>query len=80
VASPLEPRDFDSPTWQRLVAHLSADREKLIAELIRPQTDETATHRLRGRIKQIDVLLALPSSTAPAQPAAPATRPYLSDE
>ena len=76
----LGPQDFDTPTWRRLVAHLARDREKLIADLIRPQTDETATHRLRGRIKQIDELLALPVKTAPAQPTAPATRPYLSDE
>lgn len=76
----LEPHDFDTLTWRRLVAHLERDRVKLIADLIRPQTDETVTHRLRGRIKQIDELLALPSKSAPAQPAAPATRPYLSDE
>ena len=70
----LEPKDFDTPTWRRLTAHLERDREKLVTDLIRPQTDETVTHRLRGRIKQIDELLALPTKAAPAQPAAPAMR------
>lgn len=76
----LEPHDFETLTWRRVVAHLKADRERHVNDLIRPQTDETVTHRLRGRIKQIDELLALPDRAAPAQPAAPETRPYLSDE
>ncbi len=75
----LEPRDFDSQTWRRLAAHLERERARHVNDLIRPQTDETVTHRLRGRIKQIDELLALPTA-ALAPRAAPETRPYLSDE
>lgn len=75
----LEPRDFDTPTWRRLVAHLERRRVEQVNKLIRPQTDETVTHMLRGTIRVIDELLALPTA-APAQPAAPATRPHLSDE
>lgn len=75
----LERQDFDSPTWRRLVAHLERRRAEQVTKLIRPQTDETVTHRLRGTIHLIDELLALPTA-APAQRPAPATRPYLSDE
>ncbi len=67
----LTPDDFGSRTWHRVVAWLEDERAECVAHLIRPQTDETATHRLRGRIKQIDKLLALPKAT-PAEPEAPA--------
>lgn len=71
--------DFDSRTWHRLVAWAEQERATCVADLIRPQTDETVTHRLRGRIKQIDRLLALPTA-APAQAAAPAMQPHVIDE
>ena len=77
---PLGPKDYDTPTWRRLVARLEEDRAELVTQLIRPQSDETATHRLRGRIKQIDELLALPIKAAPAQRPAPAMRPTLTDK
>lgn len=66
------PDDFRTQTWARLVQWLEAERAECVAHLIRPQSDETATHRLRGRIKQIDKLLALPKAD-PAKPEAPAT-------
>lgn len=76
----LDAKDFDSPTWRRLTALLEHRRNEQITKLIRPQTDESVTHMLRGTIKQIDELLALPIKAAPAQPATPAMRSHLNDE
>jgi len=72
--------DFRTQTWERVVAWLEHERADCITELIRPQTDETVTHRLRGRIKQIDRLLALPKKADPAQAAAPAMQPHVIDD
>lgn len=76
---PLGRTDFDTPTWRRIVAHLEHRRAEQIAKLIRPQSEETVTHTLRGTIRVIDELLALPTA-APAQRPAPAMRPTLTDE
>lgn len=72
---PLGPADFNTPTWRRLTHHLEQVRAKCIDDLIRPQMDETVTHRLRGRIKQINELLAL-DKPAPAPSAAPEMRSH----
>lgn len=61
----LDHRDFDTPTWDRLKAHVAQRLASHRADLERPQTDDHTSRILRGRITELKELLRL--ETAPAQ-------------
>lgn len=65
--------DFRTEMWDRLVEHMQARRTELLAQLEGDQTAEV-TATIRGRLKELKNLLALPESAAPAKSAAPLAR------
>lgn len=71
----IEPRDFDTQTWQRVRAHLTARLQQLREE--NDSGDAEITAKRRGRIAEIKELLAL-DKTAQArrqQPTADTRQP-----
>ena len=61
----LEPRDFDTATWDRLKSHIAQKLAAHRADLERPQTDDHTSRILRGRISELKALLALETAPAP---------------
>ncbi len=53
----IDPRDFDTPQWQRLRDHLTARLQQLREE--NDSGDAESTAKRRGRIAEIKELLAL---------------------
>jgi hypothetical protein len=68
----LKRSDLQSDTWKRLVAGLQERREALIGDLKSINLDHAHTMVTRGRLAEIEKLLALDK--------APAKRPAPSDE
>ena len=61
----LEPRDFDTATWDHLKSHIAQKLAAHRADLERPQTDDPTSRILRGRIAELKALLALETAPAP---------------
>lgn len=62
--------DFNSDVWSRLEEHLAARMEVLRAQL-EGDLDEKGTAAVRGRIREIKELLALPKKAAPVRAPTP---------
>lgn len=62
--------DFNTDVWERIEQHLHARREQLRDQLEGELTPEAAAS-VRGRIKEIKELLALPKKAAPVKVSTP---------
>lgn len=62
--------DFNTDVWARLEQHLAGRLEVLRAQL-EGELDEKGTAGVRGRIREIKEMLALPKKAAPARAPAP---------
>lgn len=66
MAEPLTPEDFETRTWERFAAHLTA-RIDALREENDQFLDDVKTARIRGRIAELKELLALEAQATEAR-------------